>query len=233
MSQTAKKPAGSKKMMIFGAIVLVFAVIGLVATVTKTVQWAAALGGSDQQRDEYEWFICPLVMQDPPPFDNPDGLSNTTVITAGVWRLIMNEDTSKYPIDEFNFITVPASDVEVQIKALFGDVDYQHETVGDTELMITYDQENKTYIFPAVPHILPYTPQVESIGKADENGLVTLTVGYIPPGLVWEGDLAGSKYAPEPEKMMDYVLKIQEDGSYILYSVRYPTEESAGASNNQ
>lgn len=215
----SKAKSSPKKMMIFGAVVLVFALIGLVSTVTAAVKGVAGLLDNSKQKEEFEWLITPVVMQDPSSFESPDRMTNTTIITAGVWRLIMNEDISRYPADDFNFITVPQSDIEVQIKSLFGDVAYTHETVGDTELMITYDSENKCYIFPAVPYVMPYTPDVQEI-KTGEDGNVTLTVGYIPPGLVWEGDTDGRKYQPEPDKIMEYVLTPGANkGEYRIYSI--------------
>ena len=105
----------------------------------------------------------------------------------------------------------------MQIKQLFGNVQYTHETVGDTELMITYNSEAKSYIFPATPHVLPYTPKVEKVKKVDDS--YVLTVGYIPPGLAWQGDVTGKKYEPEPEKIMENTLKENEKGEYQIYAV--------------
>lgn len=215
METKVRKPINKK--MVFGGVILVFAVIGLVASIIFVVNLIGNIASGSREKEEMAWFISPVVMQDPPPFESPDKATNTTIITAGVWRLIMTQDTSKYPIDEFNFITVPQSDIEVQIKQLFGDVDYTHETVGDTELMITYNSEAKSYIFPATPHVLPYTPKVEEVKKVDDS--YVLTVGYIPPGLAWQGDVTGKKYEPEPEKMMEYTLKENEKGEYQIYAV--------------
>ena len=215
METKVRKPINKK--MIFGGVVLIFAVIGLIASIIFAANFIGNIASGSKEKEEMAWFISPVVMQDPPPFESPDKATNTTIITAGVWRFIMTQDTSKYPIDEFNFITVPQSDIEVQIKQLFGDVQYTHETVGDTELMITYNSEAKSYIFPATPHVLPYTPKVEEVKKV-ENSYV-LTVGYIPPGLAWQGDVTGKKYEPEPEKIMQYTLKENEKGEYQIYAV--------------
>lgn len=213
-----QEPKSSKGMLIFGGIVLAFAVIGLIATVWFLGRTISGLSGSsDKEKDAYEWLITPVVLQDPPTFESPDKLIDTTIITAGVWRLIMNEDTSKYPADQMNFITVPQSDIEVQIKALFGDVKYIHQSVGDTELFIAYDEESKSYIFPAVPHVLAYTPEVQEIQKEDDK--IILTVGYIPPGPVWQGDVSGNKYSPSAEKIMTYTLQETEKGDLRIYSV--------------
>ena len=215
METKVRKPINKK--MIFGGVVLFFAIIGLVASIVFMVRGIGNIASGSREKEEMAWFISPVVMQDPPPFESPDKATNTTIITAGVWRFIMTQDTSKYPIDEFNFITVPQSDIEVQIKQLFGNVQYTHETVGDTELMITYNSEAKSYIFPATPHVLPYTPKVEKVKKVDDS--YVLTVGYIPPGLAWQGDVTGKKYEPEPEKIMEYTLKENEKGEYQIYAV--------------
>lgn len=203
----------------FGGVVLVLAIIGLIATLSTVFNFMADVIGGSRAKEEMGWFITPVVIQDPPPFESPDKATNTTVITAGVWRLIMTQDTSKYPVDEFNFITVPQSDIEVQIKRLFGDIQYTHETVGDTQLMITYDSEAQSYVFPAVPHVLPYTPRVESIRRSGADRI--LTVSYIPPGVSWQGDITGNKYEPEPEKVMIYTLREVSRGVYNIYSVNY------------
>ena len=214
----AVEAKSSRKMVIFGGAVMLFAVIGIVATIWFLSRTLMGVIGNDREKESFEWMITPVVLQDPPTFDDPGELIDSTIITAGVWRLIMNEDTSKYPADQMNFITVPQSDIEVQIKAIFGDVKYTHQSVGDTELLIAYDEENKSYIFPAVPHVLAYTPEVQEIEEQGE--FTVLTVGYIPPGPVWEGDVNGKKYRPSAEKIMTYTLYRSEKGEWRLYSVK-------------
>ncbi len=220
MSNTTKPAApknGSLRMIIFGAVVMVFAVIGLISSVIFVGQGVSSLVNQDSQKEDFEWLITPLVLQDPPQFENPEQMTDSTVITAGIWRLIMNADMSAYPTDSMNFVTVPETDVEIQIRELFGDVEYTHQTVGDTALMITYDESSKSYVFPAVPYIMAYTPDVEEIEKVDGETLV-LTVGYIPPGLVWQSDTSGRSYRPEPVKEMLYTVK-KSGGAWTVYSV--------------
>ena len=133
IEKATEDPKASRKRLIFGGVVLILAVIGLISTIWFLSHTAVKLAGNNKEKSRYEWLITPVVLQDPPTFESPDKLIDSTIITAGVWRLIMNEDTSKYPADQMNFISVPQSDIEVQIKALFGDVKYTHQSVGDTE----------------------------------------------------------------------------------------------------
>ena len=223
LEQTAAAPApaerkGDWKMLAFGAVVLVFAVIGLIATIGMVSRGVGSLIRQDSRTEEYEWLVTPLLLQDPPQFSNPEELTDSTIITAGVWRLIMNEDTSKYPADDLNFLTVPATDIEVQIRALFGEVSYTHQSVGDATLMIMYEAESNSYVFPAVPHVLAYTPDVQQIERT-EDGMIVLTVGYIPPGPVWQGDTEGRRYQPAADKVMEITLREGEDGSLTVYSL--------------
>ncbi len=219
------------KKVVFGGIVLIFAIIGLISSLSFIFGAVGDILNGSKTKEEMEWFITPVVMQDPPTFESPSEATNTTIITAGVWKFIMTQDTSKYPVDEFNFITVPQSDIEVQIKKIFGEISYTHETVGDTELMITYNSEAKSYIFPATPHVLPYTPRVDSVKRSGNDRI--LTVSYIPPGISWQGDITGNKYEPEPEKIMKYTLREISKGEYNLVSVGYPDEENSSDIESQ
>ena len=216
-AKTAESNRTGKKVVIFGAVVLVFAVIGLVTTLRFGISAVGDAINHTKEKAAFSTMILPLVMQDPPPFSSPSEATDTTIITAAVWRLIINEDISKYPADEFNFLSVPQGDIEVQIRELFGNVTYTHQTVGDSSFMINYDEENKTYIFPATPYIMSYSPEIQKIEKT-ENGYI-LTVGYLPPGLSWQGDLDGNAYQPEADKIMYYTVVRDADKNYTIQSI--------------
>lgn len=216
-SEAAAKRPGSKKTVLFGGIILLFAVIGLVTTLRFTISAAGDMLNHTKEKEAFARLVTPLVLQDPPEFTNPEEAADSTIITAAAWRLIMQGDIAKYPVDEFNFITVPQSDIEVQIKALFGEVEYKHQSVGDTQMRITYSRSDKSYTFPARPYVMSYTPVVEEIRKITETEYC-LTVGYISPGLSWESDLDGESYHSEPEKIMLYTVMKTESG-YQVYAI--------------
>jgi len=217
---TDKKAApkkGGKKTVVFGGVILLFAVIGLITSLRFVVLSAGDMLNHTKEKESFALLVTPLVLQDPPTFASPEEAADSTIITAAAWRLIMQGDIAKYPVDEFNFITVPQSDIEVQIKALFGEVEYKHQSVGDTQMRITYSRSDKSYTFPARPYVMSYTPRVEEIRKITETEYC-LTVGYISPGLSWESDLDGETYHSEPEKIMNYTV-IKEDSGYRIYAI--------------
>ena len=66
-------------MIAFGAVVLVFAIIGLISTIGFVGKGVSSLVSQDSRREEYEWLIMPVVLQDPAPFSSPDRNSSGSV----------------------------------------------------------------------------------------------------------------------------------------------------------
>lgn len=219
----APAPRGKKrrrfnKSVILGAVVLVFAVIGVISTVIFLGNKTYDLIDNTAQKEEFGQFIYPLVMLDPPPFDSVDKLDERTLLTAAIWNLLKNEDTSKYPQDEFGFITVPQTDVDSYAAKLFGqDVKVNHQSISDSEYTFDYSPDTQSYVIPSTPTFPPYTPRVEKIERSGST--YRLTVDYIPAGDVWSQDLRGKKYEPEPAKTLYYDLE-RVDGGYRITAVR-------------
>ena len=216
------------KSILLGGIVLLFAVIGVVATVIFVGTKTYDLIDNKAQKEEFEQFIYPLVMLDPPPFDSVDKLDEKTLLTASIWNLLKNEDTGKYPQDEFGFITVPQTDVESYAAKLFGkDVKVNHQSLGDAEYAFEYDEEAKSYLIPSTPSFPPYTPRVEKIEK--NKNTYQLTVDYIPSGNIWGQDVQGKKYEPDAAKTMIYMLQKNSDG-YQITAVQTAKDSSKTSS---
>ena len=206
------------KTAVFGFIVLIFAVIGLVATIRFVTQTTYDIIDNKGQKTAFQQFIYPMVMLDPPPFDDVQKLEPTTVLTAAIWNLVLNEDTEKYPKDEFNFMQVPQTDVEAYAAKLFGTgLKLTHQSVGDAEFTFEYDADLKTYTVPSTIVMPQQMPRVQKIER--DGNIYRLTVDYIPTGSLWAMDEDGKKYEPNPTKTMLYLLKKNGD-SYQLTGVQ-------------
>lgn len=215
---STEKSKSRVKTAILGAVVLVFAVVGIITTVILTVSGAKSLLSNEKKKAEYERFILPLVMMDPAPFESADKTTNSVLLSASLWAIIVDNNLEKYEADEMGRTIVPDTDIEAQAVRLFGkDVKLTHESFGEGDMNITYDAEGKTYFVPAVGNVSLYTPKVEKIEKSKDT--ITLKVGYVAPGNSWMGDTDGKKYEPKPEKYMSYVLK-RVDKKYYIYAVR-------------
>lgn len=220
-----KKPARvSRRVAVFGTIILVFAIIGVIATVITATKVTMNLVENKSQKEELKRHVFPLVILDPPSFDSIDKLDPQTILQAGIWDFIMFEDKTKYEKDDLGNMSVPATDIETHIFKVFGkSAAIQHQEISDSELQILYDEENKTYSIPAAANMMTYVPEIEKVEK--QGDLFTVTVGYVPSGPIWEGDINGKKYQPDPDKSLKYVLKKTGKASYIITAVKeIPTD---------
>jgi len=226
VTQTTVKtpPRKSKRVAIFGAIVLFFAIIGVIATIVAATGLTVSLVDNTAQKNRFKQAIFPLVLLDPPAFDSIEKLDSGTILNAAMWDFIIFADKDKYQLDDLNNMTVPAVDIEAHIVKLFGtDAAIEHQEISQAELQIPYDMENKAYSVPYSASMASYVPEVQKISRSGD--LFTLTVGYIPSGSVWGSDITGIKYEPDPDKILEYVLKQTGKDSYIITAVQEIKQE--------
>ena len=226
--KTTPKPAKSRRAMkrrlymSVGLFVIIMSIVGIFSTVSFTMDVAKRIADNTGLKNEFAQFIYPLVVIDPPDFDATVDLPNSTMITASIWNIILNEDKDKYNT-EMGMMYVPYLDVEASATYLFGTgLTFEHETVGDIELAFIYDEETKSYIVPTSPKYLPYSPRIESFKRVGET--YTLLVGYMPPGHSWLNDLKEDSM-PEAEKHMEYVVTRRKNQMKIVKVKFLPKEE--------
>lgn len=208
--------------MSVGLFVIIMSIVGIFSTVSFTMDVAKRIADNTGLKNEFAQFIYPLVVIDPPDFDATVDLPNSTMITASIWNIILNEDKEKYTT-EMGMMYVPYLDVEASATYLFGSgLAFEHETVGDIELAFIYDEETKSYIVPTSPKYLPYSPRIESFKRVGET--YTLLVGYMPPGHSWLNDLKEDRM-PEAEKHMEYVVTRRKNQMKVVKVKFLPKEE--------
>ena len=115
--------ANSAKSKVFnfivGVFVIIMSVIGIISTVGFISDKVHSIMDNTEQKNEFAKFIYPVVICDPPAFDQTTKLKNETIISASIWDIILYEDKSKYTMD-FDYIIVPEVDVEQHAAKLFG-----------------------------------------------------------------------------------------------------------------
>ena len=218
--EKVKKPARvSRRVAVFGTFILVFAIIGVIATIMAATKTTINIIDNKGQKDAIKKEVFPLVLLDPPPFESIDKLEARIVLSAAMWDFIIYEDKSRYQKDDLNNLTVPAVDIETHIVNMFGqEAPVEHQELSDSELQILYDAENMVYSIPSAASMVTYVPKIDQISR--KGDIYTVTVGYLPSGPVWGGDIAGQKYEPEPEKYLKYILKKTGKDSYIITAVQ-------------
>lgn len=166
----------------FGLFLLIFAVIGVIATGVKIKQVVDEHKDNSAQIAYFEDFIMPLVASDSPIFEGAQSLNEDVILTAACWDIIFNP-SAFYEYSGGNY-SVSYLDIDRRITKLFGPgLTYSHKTVGDTELTFEYDEESGMYSIPAYPRSQPYYPEITDIAPVD--GGYELTVNYRLPITNW------------------------------------------------
>ena len=202
-------PEGIRRKLyyLFGIIVSILAIIGLVATVNFSITKVREFADNTQQKTEFARFVYPIVICDPAPFNQTVKLRNDTMITAAIWDIILYEDKSKYEAD-FDMIIVPELDVEQHATKLFGSgLSFEHQSLLNASVQFYYDESIKSYRIPSNPKYFTYSPFIEDISRVGER--YTLTVGYVSPTPAWL--TLTSDDQPEPEKYVVYVVSKRGD----------------------
>jgi len=189
--------------------------LALVGVVTVVI-WAIGLTDRllDNQGDKYrlEDIIRPVLMWDPPPFENPEDVSPNLMLHFSMWAALMDENANYTPNDYME-MTIPASDLDVAAHRLFGPgVTLQHTSFGDYEQSYYFDSVRRVYVVSATAQLFLYSPRVISIEREDD--LYHVRVGYVPPE-GFTADIRGARGEPQPEKYMVYVVRRVGDAFQI------------------
>ncbi len=215
-----------KGYLILGALIIILAVIGLISTVSFTVDKVKAFADNTQQKTEFARFIYPVVICDPAPFGQSVKLRSDTVITAAIWDIILYEDKSKYDSD-FDMIIVPELDVEQHAAKLFGTgLSIKHQSILGADVQFYYNEDIKSYRIPANPKYFTYSPYIEDITRVGES--YTITVGYVSPTPAWL-TLTGDE-TPKPEKYVNYIVQKRGD-EYTLLAIQQSDKMPEDAGN--
>ncbi len=213
-AKTSSDPVKIKRRLYltFGLIITVLAIVGFFSTISFTADKIAEFTDNTKQKEEFAKYIYPVVICDPPPFDQNVNLRSDTIVTAAIWDIILYEDKSKYVAD-FDYISVPEVDVEQHAIKLFGSgLNIEHQSITSQESPFYYNPEESCYRIPLDPIFFTYSPVIDEIEKIGER--YTLKVGYYPP------TPACKKYSNDnehtPEKFVEYIVTKRDDEYSII-----------------
>ena len=219
----AKKVINKKRshqyVAVIGAVLIALAIVGAISVVSLGVRLVGRILDNTDQKEAFEWKIYPVLMLDPATFDDPSQLDEVFVLKTAMWSTLL-EHRSIYTYNDDGMLTVPASDLDVAAKKLYGDaVTLKHQTfVEEYEYFYIYDESTNTYSVPISSQSAGYTPKVEKITK--DGDIYTLIVGYVEPTTLWNMSEDGSSTESIPSKYLYYDLQRVKGGNFILKSVR-------------
>ncbi len=207
-----------------GAVLIALAVIGTISLCSGLINLGARVLDNTRQKEAFEWKIYPLLMFDPATFDEPKQLDEEFLLKTSLWATLL-ENKTKYSYDEYGYLLVPASDLDVAAKSLYGSgITLEHKSFSEGyDYAYNYNEETKIYSVPVLGQSAGYVPKVVEIEK---NGDVyTLIVGYVAPTTLWNVSEDGSAESV-PDKYLYYDLVKVARGEYTVKAVRnIPADE--------
>jgi hypothetical protein len=210
---------------VLGIIMFAFAITGMIFTGVAATNFGKDIFNQTTQKKEFEKIITSVVMQDPPTVEEVSFLDNSTIVLAGIYEVIFNENIEKYikpGSDEENRynVVIPATDVEMHIKKLFGDnVNFSHATITTGHIIVNYTNPeneggNGSYSVPRGLSYVGYTPRVSNIRRLGNE--YRLTVRYMSAASLWDTFTAKSDLTTT--KVMVYVLQ-KENNTYKILRI--------------
>ena len=214
-----QKPARYRFFLIFGLFVFWLALIGAFSVVGTVREFTYDLINQTALKAEFERFIFPVVVTDPPMFTGTDNIQSSTVVASAVWKIIISGDNEIYE-RSMGMMTIPESDVEMAARSLFGSgFNINHRTIDYSLIAFEYDSEIKSYIVPETPVFFSFTPRIAGIAK--EGEIYRVTVEYIVPTPM---SLAREDYESESVKSMIYNISRNRDKSMTILSIEIDRE---------
>ncbi len=206
-----------------GAVLVGLALLGTISLCSMLFNFGVRIFDNTSQKEAFEWKIYPLLMLDPAAFENPQQLDDEIFLKSALWSTLL-ENRTKYAYDENGMLLVPASDLDVAAKSLYGEsVTLNHRTFNEGyDYFYIYNEETNTYAVPIMSQTASYVPKVIKISKSGD--IYTLIVGYVAPTTLWNVSEDGSSESV-PDKYMYYDLEKVARGEYIIRSVRRIPED--------
>lgn len=208
-----------KKRKAFFAVavfVIVFAFIGLFASIRFIAKGIGDLADNTALKNEFARFILPVVSNDIAPFENESDIANSSKVSCAIWNIMVNKDTSSYKESPAGGFLVPEYDVTVSCKEIFGTgATIEHRTVGSGDTRFTYDEENHVYTCTRDLRYLNYAPKI--VDMKENNGTFVLKVEYMPPSITMVAD--GLGLTVDADKTLEYTINRWEKKNTLM-SVR-------------
>ncbi|MCL2020168.1 MAG: hypothetical protein FWG70_10495 [Oscillospiraceae bacterium] len=209
-----KKPAKYRFFLIFGLIVFWLAIMGALSVGQTIGELAYDISNQTALKEEFERFLFPVVVNDPPEFDGAENMPISVIISSAIWQIILTGDTSNYERD-FQTLMIPENDVEAAARSIFGqNFDMRHSTVDNIIIAFIYDADIKSYIVPENPTFNTFSPKVSEILNNGES--YRIIVEYITPT---PHLIAGIEFESQSVKTMIYTITRAADRTKTIQSI--------------
>jgi hypothetical protein len=214
-----KRPVKYRFFLIFGLVVFWLAIIGALSVVQTARELAYDIINQTALKEEFELFLFPVVINDPPEFSGAENMPASIIISSAVWQIILTGETSVYERGMMT-MSIPEDDVEAAARSIFGfGFDIRHVSTGNIVTPFLYEAETKSYTVPENPPFFTFSPRVSEITSAGD--VYRVVVEYIAPSPQF---IAGIEYEQEPVKTMIYTITRTRDRTKTIQSIELNRE---------
>ncbi|MDR2558208.1 MAG: hypothetical protein LBC86_01490 [Oscillospiraceae bacterium] len=215
-----KRPTKYRFFVIFGLIVFWLAIMGTLSVVSTVREVVFNITNQTALKEEFELFLFPVVINDPPEFNSAeDNMPASVIISSAIWQIILIGDTSNYE-QGFNTILIPENDVEAAVRSIFGwGFDIRHVSAGNIVSPFLYEAETKSYTVPENPPFFTFSPRVAEISSTGD--VYRVVVEYIAPSPQF---IAGIEYEALPVKTMIFTITRGRDRTKAIQSIELNRE---------
>lgn len=210
-----------------GFLVLLFALIGVIASIIGAVDLVKSWSDDTPLREELSLFLDPAMQVYLPSFEDAGDAEDQTMLmmaaiydvaeTERVRQLREKDDTCRYELEKTMWrMIVPQADIDASFTALFGtEAIREHKTVGEAE----YDAAKKCYYVPLTLSTSGFVPVLDTVKK--KGDVYTVRVAYVTDADV-QVDLRGNAIPPTADMgtyFQRFKVRKNEDGGWTLLSV--------------
>ena len=202
-----------------GAVILIFAILGVVLVAYNSISYIISTTGNDKEFAQYNEYLTPVVAVDMDTFDDIAAADTEQLLNASVWLILSAESTPDTYQYSGGYMLIPAKDVESAYMSLFGPEtagNIAHTSIQSYNCTFEYDSTSSVYKIPVTAISPVYTPSVTEVRESGAS--LILTVNYLASES-WDKDSEGNFVAPEPDKVMRITLK-ELQGSYYISAVQ-------------
>jgi len=215
----AQRPAKYRFFLIFGLVVFWLAIMGALSVAQTVREIAYDITNQTALKEEFERFLFPVVVNDPPEFSGAENAPSSIVISSAIWQIILTGDTSNYE-RRMGIMVVPENDVEAAVRSVFGSgFDIVHRSIDNIVMAFEYTSDTKSYTVPENPTFVTFSPRVSEISSTGDTYRVI--VEYIAPT---PQSIAGIEYEIQPVKTMIYTITRAGDKSKTIKSIELNRE---------
>lgn len=174
-SRTTTRKIGLYR-VVFACVMLILAIAGVTGLLSALSRTAAVVSNSPTNA-KYGSYIAPVVMCDPPPFEDCNHLDANVKIAASIWRNIFQKGRSTYnELDTSGLALMPANTAQSSCAELFR----PNATINTSESVcgqiFSHTADDDCFHISAASNADSPVPRVDDI--IEEDDALSLAVSY-------------------------------------------------------